>query len=73
MISTDLNGHAIPGPWRSRYLRAWSKAFPAPGGRRPGNFDDIGWHTQTPAWDSWWFEECGVKPPRSIYGLLCKR
>lgn len=63
MILTDPEGYAIPGTWDRMYLRAWTKAFPQ-SLEKPGHYQGNQWVSATPAWDKWWFELHGVKPPR---------
>lgn len=63
MILTDEEGYAIPGSWERRYLRAWTKAFPH-SFEKPGHFQGNVWVSANPAWDAWWFDLFGVKPPK---------
>lgn len=63
MVPTDKLGHAIPGDWLDRYRLAWNTAFPD-SHMEPGTFTGKTWISPTPAWDKWWFESFGVKPPR---------
>lgn len=72
MVQTDEIGHAIPGSWHDRYRHAWNTAFPD-SHMKPGTFVDGTWVSPTPAWDHWWFESFGVKPPRKRAYLPCEK
>lgn len=64
VIRTDNEGYAISGAWHRAYLAAWTRAFPS-SKLTPGRFYEADkWASSTPAWDSWWFESYGVRPPR---------
>jgi hypothetical protein len=64
MIYTDDEGYATPGDWYTFYRQSWEIAFPTDDLKKPGEFLDDRWHSATPAWDKWWFESYGVKPPK---------
>jgi hypothetical protein len=69
VITTDDTGHAIPGLWQIHYTEDWKNAYPGDTTREPGQFIDGKWTTTTPAWDNWWFERRGAKPPRRRHYL----
>lgn len=68
MIEVTPTGHALPGRWYGDYCQDWRKAF-SDISEHPGCYLGDIWHTYTPSWDKWWFENLAVKMPQHTVTL----